>query len=175
MKFSFLYLCLFFTLSAWGQVGYPTPPPTDKMLFYLQRSHNKNTIIYDINTLPDGSLDKDNPIKIYWIRYEEDGRKAELSYIQKKAFGIQHKLVDKAKGSIVLQFNKFKNRDIFLFKSSSGKYQAYMKINNELAEFTSAYLNTVNNSLGIPITVKYIEFNGISSKNKKNISETYIP
>jgi hypothetical protein len=163
------------SLAVLGQADYPIPPETNKMLFYLQRSHNRNTVIYNINTLPDGTINEEKPVDIYWIRYEEDERKAELSYIQKKAFGVQHKLVDKAKENFILHFNRFGQREVFLFKSSAGKYKAFMKINNELAEFKSAFIKSENNSLGMPIVVKFIEFHGISIKSRKIISETYIP
>ena len=34
-----------------AQTSYPLPPKTDKMLFYLQSSFNKNTIIFESEIL----------------------------------------------------------------------------------------------------------------------------
>jgi hypothetical protein len=159
---------------AFSQENYPVPEKTKQMLFYFQRSHNKNTIIYELNTTPDGKLDADNPIKTYWIRYEEGGVRKELSYIQRKAFGLQCKLTDKAKGSYILHFSNFKKRDIFLMKDGSD-YKAYTKLNGELAELVCVYLKSKNNSKGIPLSYEYVELTGVELKSGKRVVERYIP
>lgn len=167
-------LSCWFASSLFSQTGYPVPEKTDKMLFYFQRSHNKNTVIYELNTLPNGKLDSKNPINFYWIRFEEGGVKKELSFIQKKAFGIDCKLMDKEKGNYVLHFNHFKTRDIYLINSNN-KYKAFVTINGEFAELSSIYIQSENNSLGFPLTVKYLELKGTSVKNMKACCEKIIP
>lgn len=167
-------------LSSWAvmglkaQAGYPVPEKTDKMLFYFQRSHNKNTVIYELNTLPDGTLDTKNPIHFYWIRYEEGGVKKDLSFIQKKAFGLDCKLIDKEKRNFVLHFNHFKARDIYLINTNN-KYKAFVTINGGLAELSSIYIQSENNSLGIPLTVKYLELKGTSVRSMQSCCEKIIP
>lgn len=158
-------------ISANGQSVYPTPPGTDKMLFYLQRSHNHNTIIYDLNLLPDGGLDRKKPINVYWLRYEESGQIAVMSTLQLKAFGIHCQLIDYENESFIVKFNQFDKRKILLSKSISGKYKAYITINGELAELSSAFIKAENNLLGIPIVLEYIEFKGISVKSRKEVLE----
>jgi hypothetical protein len=148
-----LFLCttVGITLDTAAQENYPVPLKTDKLLFYLQRSHNRNTIIYDLNTLSTGEINKEKPINIYWIRYEEGGRKAEMSFIQNQAFGVHYRISDKEKESYILHFNYFDKRDITLSRTYTGYYRAYVIINNELAELISAYIKSENNSLGIPL------------------------
>ncbi len=159
-----------------GQDGYPVPQKTEKLLFYFQRSHNKNTVVYELNTLPDGKINMNKPVNTYWIRYEEGGVKKELSFLQLRAFGIQWQLTDKAKESFILRFNSFRKREIYLLKSNlQACYRAYVKINGELSELTRMYIKSENNSLGIPLSVKFIEISGISLKNGENITEKYIP
>ena len=159
-----------------GQDSYPIPAKTEKLLFYFQRSHNKNTVIYELNTLPDGKINKNKPVNTYWIRYEEGGIKKELSFLQLRAFGIQWQLTDKVKESFILRFNSFRKREIYLLKSDAPAcYKAYVKINGELSELTRMYIKSVNNSLGIPLSVKFIEISGISLKNGENVTEKYIP
>jgi len=157
-----------------GQASYPVPQKTDKLLFYLQRSHNKNTIVYELNTLPDGKVDVKNPIHVSWIRFEEAGRRAELSFIQRRAFGVKCRVADKTDKSgnnFIVQFNNFNKREIRLIKSTSGAYNAFMKINNETAELECVYIKAENNAIGIPISFKYMDVYGISLKNKQQISE----
>lgn len=157
-----------------AQNNYPVPVKTDKLLFYFQRSHNKNTVIYELNTLPDGTINLGKPINAYWIRYEEGGIRKELSFIQLKAFGLQCKLIDKVNKSFIVHFNSVKDREISLMKIGS-YYKAYITINGELAELTKMYVKAENNSLGIPIKVNFVEISGINSKTGKCVNEKYLP
>ncbi|MBK7628756.1 MAG: DUF4833 domain-containing protein [Bacteroidales bacterium] len=49
-----------------AQSYYPLPPKTDKMLFYLQRSFNTNTIIFEAEFSADNILNSERPVKMYW-------------------------------------------------------------------------------------------------------------
>jgi hypothetical protein len=159
-----------------GQDGYPVPQKTENLLFYFQRSHNKNTVVYELNKLPDCKINKDKPVCTYWIRYEEGGIKKELSFLQLKAFGLKWRLTDKAKESFILHFNSFRKREIYLLKTSStAGYKAYITINGELSELIRLYIKSQNNSLGIPLSIEFIEISGISLKNGESITEQYIP
>lgn len=159
-----------------GQDSYPVPQKTENLLFYFQRSHNKNTVVYELNKLPDGIIDKDKPVNTYWIRYEEGGVKKELSFLQLKAFGLQWRLADKVKESFIFHFNCFRKREIYLLKTSSTVgYKAYITINGELSELIRMYIKSHNNSLGIPLSIEFIEISGISLKNGESIIEQYIP
>jgi|GEM_PF-405650 hypothetical protein len=154
-----------------GHASYPVPQKTDKLLFYLQRSHNKNTIIYELNTLADGKIDVKNPIKVSWIRFEEGGRRAELSFIQRRAFGVKCHMIDKSENNFIVQFNNFNKREIRLIKSSTGIYRAFMQINNETAELDDVYIKAENNALGLPLSFKYMDVYGVSTRSKQQISE----
>ena len=160
-----------FASFAMGQENYPIPPKTDKMLFYFQRSHNRNTVIYELNTTPTGQIDVNKPVHFYWIRYEEMGVKKELTFFQRSAFGLDWKLTDNEKKNFVLHFKCFKKRAIYLMKvEGTCIYKTYATINGELSELTRMYMKSENNSLGIPLSVKYIELSGISLKDNKNIT-----
>ena len=76
-------------------VNYPKPPVTAERLFYVQRSQNTNTIVYDVNIDKNGKPNADEPVKVYWIRYADKGQQADLSYIQRKfAYGVNSKFSD---------------------------------------------------------------------------------
>ena len=57
----------------------------------------------------------------------------------------------------------------------SDNYNAYIKINGELSELCRIYIQSVNNSLGIPLSIKFVEITGINLKTGKSITEKYIP
>jgi len=154
-----------------AQEDYPIPVKTDQMLFYLQRSFNRNTIIYALNKLPDGSVNTKNPIHVYWIRYQERGQKAELSFLQSKAYGVKCKISDRTKNSFIIHFNYFDQREIHLSKSATGNYKAIVSINHEPAELVNAFIQSESNSSGMPQSFKFIEFHGTSLTTGKIISE----
>ena len=151
--------------------SYPVPQKTNKLLFYLQRSHNKNTIVYELNTLSDGTVDVKTPIKVSWVRFEEGGKRAEVSFIQRRAFGVKCRLADKSDNSFIVQFNNFNKRDIRLVKTATGTYCALMKIDNETAELEDVFIKAENNAIGLPISFKYMDVYGISQKDRKPVYE----
>ena len=53
-----------------SQDKFPTPAGNPKQLFYLQRTSNTNTIVYELN-YKNGLLDEDEPVHVFWIRYNE--------------------------------------------------------------------------------------------------------
>lgn len=172
----FLTLSFITAIQVNGQDSYPVPPKTEKLLFYFQRSHNRNTIIYEVNTLANGEINIHAPTKTYWIRYEEGGVIKELSFFQRMAFELEWQVDDKNKECFILHFRQLEKRKIYLLKNNSnGKYKAYISINGELAQFTSLYVNSINNSFGFPLKVIYIEISGINTKSGKVVKERYIP
>ncbi len=68
-----------------------TPAPNDPgQVFYLQRSTNRNTIVYAARFDADGNLDPHNPLAVYWRRFEENGQIQALNFEQRNfAFGVR--------------------------------------------------------------------------------------
>jgi hypothetical protein len=85
-----LLIQLFLMLGVNALDNYPIPENKPTLLFYIQRSLNTNTLIYEANFNQKGWLDSKNPIKAYWILYEKDEKREGLSLIEKKyAYGIE--------------------------------------------------------------------------------------
>lgn len=61
----------------------------NNLLFYIQRSLNKNIVIYSYNMNSNNEIDITNPISVYWIMKEKGPNITEsLSYIEQKlAYG----------------------------------------------------------------------------------------
>ena len=173
MKFHILIgILLFVNLRVTqAQTSYPVPQKTGNMLFYLQRSFNKNTIIFETVMLADKKLNSEKPVKMHWIRYEEDSRIAELSFIQRKIFGLKCTSIDETKSSFLLINNKISKLKIIVKKSSAGNYRAYLSINNQLTELERVFIKASNNPLGMPISFEYIEVSGISTESGKTNTE----
>ena len=110
---------------------FPTPKGIANQLFYLQRDPNLNTLIYELNLDKSGNLIESQPILAYWIRYDENQAKKDLSYVQKKfAYGIDAKKL--GKDQFELRFVSHKKLPLYLSKSADDKkYHVYVTINNK--------------------------------------------
>ncbi len=148
--------------------NYPIPPKTDKRLFYIQRNHNSNTIIYDANYNSSGQLISDKPVDVYWLRYDEDGRRMELRTIEKKfAYGVKSKKLGKP-NQYELELVAYDKRKLLLKKTSDNKFVAYMKIGGTMSILDHLYIFADNSSWWPK--VKYIELFGYDAKTG---SKTY--
>jgi Domain of unknown function (DUF4833) len=68
-------------------------------LFIIERSKNANVVHYDARLTADGNLDPEEPVIAYWVRLAENGRREELSWIEKKkAYGFTIKPDPSASG-----------------------------------------------------------------------------
>lgn len=174
-SFAGLLLCiaLFFGFSSFAQVNvydgrdtFPKPPLTKNTLFYLQRTPNANTILYDLNVNNKGELDKENPIHVYWIRYTEPGHpKKDLNYIQRKfAYGVKVKKLSGDEWDIrLVAYDKVK---LTLKKDQNGQYKVFTNINKKEAVFDKSYIRIDEGGSFWKPNVKYIEIFGHDSQTK---------
>lgn len=108
--------------------GKNLPTPVGKnLLFFLQRTPDANTVIYELNYKADGTLNPETPVKGSWIRYEEQGKVKELTTIENKfAYGLKCKALGNDQYEIRLV--AYKKMPMYLLKSEKdNKYHIYIK------------------------------------------------
>ena len=151
---------------------YAIPPKTDTLLFYIQRNHNSNTIIYDAKYEENGTLDRDEPIIVYWIRYDEQGQKMELRTVEKwYAYGVDWKKIEhKKKYSIKLVADK--EHKFWLQQLAPYKSVIITEINKKRSILDHIYIFADNSGMW-PI-VKYIELFGTDINAKESTYEKII-
>ncbi|WP_316839616.1 DUF4833 domain-containing protein [Pedobacter gandavensis] len=106
----------------------PLPVPNGKnLLFFLQRTPDANTVVYELNYKADGLLDPKAPVKGSWVRYEEQGRLKPLSNIEEKfAYGLKSKALGNETYEIRLA--AYQKMPMYLIKSETDqKYHIYIK------------------------------------------------
>jgi phosphatidylglycerophosphate synthase len=161
------------TFAGNGEPNFPVPTGIPHMLFYMQRTPNSNTIIYDLNMQKDGTVDKDEPINVYWIRYADKGEKKDLNYIQRKfAYGIKVKNLGTDKYEI--RSVAYAKKEMYLMKSPTGEFHLYAKINNTMAILNRIYLQIEGGTFWFP-NVVYIELKGTDPATGKEIKEQFKP
>lgn len=151
-------------------LNFPTPKNVDNMLFYIQRDPNINTAIYAINYQENGKIDKNNPIKAYWIRYAEKGEKKDFSYMQRKfAYGIESKTFNNEE--FEFQFVSYKKLSLTLKKvDSDQKYHVFVNVNQKKIQVEKIFVRIEGGSFWLP-NVKYVEVTGIDVSSNKIITE----
>jgi hypothetical protein len=138
---------------------YPTPSGIDNLLFYVQRTLNINTLVYELNVNREGDLNLKEPIKIYWINYAKDSSRESLSVIEKKkAYGIEVELIDHDKKCFRFNLTSYPKKPLYLIKSPiDNRYRAYCIINNNLSILTRVFIQTEGK---LPPKIKRIDIAG---------------
>jgi hypothetical protein len=151
-------------------VNFPVPKGISNQLFYLQRDPNTNTIICKLNVDSKGKLNVDEPIKVYWVRYAENGEIKELNYVQRKfAYGIQSESL--GNDQYKLNFVSYKKFPMYLSKSAKdNQYHVYVTANNKRIQLSRIFLRIVGGSFWVP-NVRYVELKGTNSLNDAPVTE----
>jgi hypothetical protein len=140
-------------------LNFPVPAGVPNQLFYLQRDPNTNTIIYQLNVNSAGKVDEDEPINIFWLRYDEQGQRQELNFIQRKfAYGLRAEKVGPEK--YVLKFAAYNKVPFYLMRSGLDRaFHVFTVVNNRQIVLTRVYLRIEGGTFWVP-NVRYIEFKG---------------
>jgi phosphatidylglycerophosphate synthase len=151
-------------------IKFPTPKGIANQLFYLQRDPNTNTIVCELNVDAKGQLIKDDPIKVYWVRYQDNGEKKDLNYIQRKfAYGIHVEAI--GNDEYKLNFVSYKKFPMYLMKSAEDKkYHVYVTANNKKIQLERIFVRIDGGSFWVP-NVKYVELKGTNPSNDAPITE----
>jgi len=152
------------------QDSFPVPHGIQNQLFYLQRTHNINTIICALNAMKNGRPDPENPVHVFWIRYTEHSQPAELSFIQRVfAYGIKTKPLSGDKYE--LRFVSYKKFPMYLMKSSSdNNYHVYAHIGQKQAIVNRIFIKINGGSFWSP-NVEYIQVDGIDPDSGRELTE----
>jgi len=147
---------------------FPVPQGNSNQLFYLQRTPNANTVVYELN-YKNGTLNKNEPIHVFWIRYGDQGQHTELSAIQRKfAYGIKTKLI--APENYEIRFNAFGRQPLYLKKSTENKLVVFAGSIDKQIILTSIYLKINGGSFWSP-DIEYAELRGNDPVNGWPVSE----
>jgi hypothetical protein len=154
------------------QEKFPTPPENSNRLFYVQRTPNTNTIIYELNS-KDGQLDPESPVHVYWIKYNEKGQKEELNYIQRKfAYGLTSKPLGNDKYDI--RFVSYKKFPLTLMKGGDGKYHIFATVQQRQMILEYVFIKIEGGSFWLPNVVD-VELKGIDPATGREIIEHFKP
>ncbi|MBK9339098.1 MAG: DUF4833 domain-containing protein [Lewinellaceae bacterium] len=161
---------------ALSQSSFPTPPATPQRLFYVQRTGNTNTIVYDANTIDNGRyFNKKQPINVYWLRYDEQGQVAPLNYLQRTlAYGVAVNPTERP-GEYEFHVVSYPKRKMRLVLDSGARPRAVMAVNNQPVWLNRVFVKIEGKKSGIIPNVKYVELFGTDPKTGKSVYEKFVP
>lgn len=95
-------------------VGSTRADPCPAHLFLIERSKNKNIVVYDANRGPAGDLDASEPVVAYWLLNGEADKREELNRVEReRAYGVDVTRGDSA-GTYSMVFKAQRKRDLSL-------------------------------------------------------------
>ncbi len=130
---------LFFLTATHGD--YPVPEKTAGRLFYIQRNHNANTIVYDGNFDEKGILKEESPLDVYWLRYQEQGQRMELRKIEKLyAYGVECTTIKGKKHEYNLKLVADRKRKFWLVQKEPFNAVVITEINKQESKLDHIYI-----------------------------------
>jgi hypothetical protein len=145
---------------------YPVLEKKDGLLFYIQRNQNINAVIYTLNTLHGGVINLAEPIKIQWIKYDEQKRESyhELNAIQRSlAYGYHHQVINH--DCIEMYFLPYPQLKFYIIKNDSASYEVRTTIDGQLLTLDMIYIYAED--LGIFPQVKFAEIYGTHTRDSQ--------
>jgi hypothetical protein len=176
-KCCFAAIVMVLTLSFTTDSALDYPAPVKKnMLFYVQRSINKNTIVYEVNLDQNNEVNIRQPFRVYWINYSGKGDEEGLSYLQAKyAYGLEHKVLDVSKKTVSFNFVSYKKQTLFLIcNEQSRHYEVFSYFNKVLMKVNRIYVHIEGGSFWFP-SVKYVQVSGTNHTTGDEWTERIIP
>ncbi len=122
-------------------------PDEPNQLFYVQRSPNSNTVIYAARLDAKGNLDRSTPVEGFWRKFNIDGSKQPLNFIERAmAYGVR---LDSRKTGKPVTFSiaALPERKVTVSLDNQHQPQALMQIGSHLVKVAYVYLQVVEDGL----------------------------
>ena len=130
-------------------------------LFYIQRTGNSDTIVYDANTANNGQFQKNNPVIIYWKRSDKNGQKEGLNYLQRtRAYGIKHHPSGHA-NEYLFHLIAYPQRNFLLKNDDCGHPAVLLTLAGKEAYVKRIFIALEPTRFGLIPTIYYIEIFGV--------------
>ena len=148
-NFLILLLSILFSLSVFSQNGKERlkvfenriVPDDPNVMFYIHKNTNPNAIVYALLLDENGKMNPKKPIEVFWRRYQEDGRKKKLGWLEKTfAFDFKIKAVPNKNNTYVFSLVAMKDRKLYVTQNKDGSPKVVTKINGKVAILEKIYL-----------------------------------
>ena len=118
-----------------------TTPDDPNVLFYIHKNTNPNAVVYSLNLAANNKIDPQEPIEVFWRRYQEDGRKKKLAWLEKTfAFDFKVKPVSGKDNTFAFSLIAMKEKQLYATQNKKGEPIVFMTISGKTALLEKIYL-----------------------------------
>lgn len=171
----FCFFILFAVTAAFSQMESPGTGEKNNhlLLFKIERSRDADKIYYQVNLTPEGTLQPDEPVSIYWKRHTLDGRTEPLTRLQQnRSYGLKYTKLTPRQASFC--FAAFRKKTFTLKQLSDGSYSVVTTTPNGEKELTKLYVRFAESSFLAP-SVEYVEFHLKDTHTGLIVTEIFKP
>ena len=144
-------------------------PDEPNQLFYVQRSPNANTVVYAARLDGQGNFDSRNPVEAFWRKFNIDGSKQPLNFMERMmAYGVKVN-ARKAGEPITFTIASLPQRKLTLGWDVQHHPQATMTIGSRVVKLAYVYLHVVEG--GLMPSVPELDIFGTDLANGKAVHE----
>ena len=152
--------------------GFPVPPASKELLFYIQRNKNANTIVYEARMDAQGHLMAKDPVAVNWIRYTNGGKRERISVFEDNwAYGVRH--IRTEKGVARMRFVASNKYPFRVEIGKDGQAEARMLINGRYARLRNVEIQAKESSF-LP-KVLHVDLYGTVVGTGEEIHERVVP
>jgi len=142
--------------------------PRSQELFLIERSKNANVVRYDVRLEKGGAYDVRQPLDAYWLLRAEDGRREELTDLERRA-AYGYEILPNAKATeFGVRLVAAKERPLAV-RRRAGTYRAEVVIDGGTAVLESVFVATKES--GVIPKVLYVELRGSSVAGGRPVRE----
>lgn len=151
---------------------FPKPAPAKNLLFYIQRNKNANTIVYEARLDAGGRLEPEDPVTVTWIRYEEGGRRDDISLLEATvAYGVKHR--GNERGMARMNFVASDRYPFTVILGDHGQAEARMRIDGHDARLHHVEISAEEGTFWPRI--KHVDIHGTDLTTGAPLMERFIP
>ncbi len=138
-------------------------------LFHIERSTNRNVVVYDLRLLGSGGIDTAHPVHAYWRLFAEDGRAEELTWLETQfAYGFS---VQSKPGELVLRLTALAHRPLHV-RRCGARFCATLLVAGKSAVLDHVWVQTEGAFLGP--RVEWVELYGADARTGERLTERIV-
>lgn len=122
-------------------------PDEPNQLFYVQRSPNANSVVYAAKLDAKGNFDSRNPVDAFWRKFNIDGSKKNLNFIERMmAYGVRV-VTSKTGQPVSFTIAALPQRRLTLGWDEHHRPQATLSVDNRTVKLAYVYLQVEEGGL----------------------------
>lgn len=123
------------------------PVPRDRnQVFYLQRSTNRNTIVYTARFDDAGNIDSRQPAAVHWRRFNDGGEAKALKRIEHVLYGLNSRKGAEA-GDFTISLKRLPQIPMLLRQTGPNQAELYARIGGKIVQPVYAYADVDQSGL----------------------------